>query len=116
MAGKKSFTGQQNPALAFISTQEPENGEKDNKCLQIEARPLYQRDERDETFSATHVKTKDAPEGFKANPLFVETKSRRMQLLVQPSLYDAIKARATAEGRSVNELVHAILEAAIKGD
>jgi len=30
-------------------------------------------------------------------------------------LYEAIKARATAEGQSVNELVHSILEAAIKG-
>lgn len=82
--------------------------------VQIETRPLYQREEA-EASSAAHVKTTDAPEGFKANPLFVETKSRRMQLLVQPSLYDAIKARATAEGQSVNELVHSILEAAIKG-
>lgn len=101
MAGKKSFTGQQNPALAFISAQEPEGG--------AEAR------QDAEASSATHIKTTDAPEGFKANPLFVETKSRRMQLLVQPSLYDAIKARATAEGTSVNELIHSILETAIKG-
>mgnify|MGYP005964692095 FL=1 len=114
MAGKKSFTGQQNPALAFISAQEPEGGAEDKKRLQIETRPLHQREEA-EASSAAHVKTTDAPEGFKANPLFVETKSRRMQLLVQPSLYDAIKARATAEGQSVNELVHSILEAAIKG-
>lgn len=111
MAGKKSFTAQQNPALAFISAQE--GGAEDKKRLQIETRPLYQREEAS---SAAHIKTTDAPEGFKANPLFVETKSRRMQLLVQPSLYEAIKARATAEGQSVNELVHSILEAAIKGD
>lgn len=113
MAGKKSFTGQQNPALAFISAQEPEGRAEDKKRLQVETRPLYKREE--ETSSPAHVKTTDAPEGFKANPLFVETKSRRMQLLVQPSLYEAIKARATAEGQSVNELVHSILEAAIKG-
>ena len=115
MAGKKSFAGQQNPALAFISAQEPESGAEDKKRLQIETRPLYQREAKEEPSSAAHVKTTDAPEGFKANPLFVETKSRRMQLLVQPSLYEAIKARATAEGQSVNELVHSILEAAIKG-
>lgn len=136
MAGKKSFTTQQNPALAFISAQEPE-GETEKKSffppnsaaaalekerqhteekrLQIETRPLYQRKAKEKPSSAAHVKTTDAPEGFKANPLFVETKSRRMQLLVQPSLYEAIKARATAEGQSVNELVHSILEAAIKG-
>lgn len=67
-------------------------------------------------FRIIHVKTTDAPKGFKVNPLFVETKSRRMQLLVQPSLYYAIKARATAEEQSMNELIHSILEAAIKGD
>lgn len=114
MAGKKSFTAQQNPALAFISAQESEGKAEGKKRLQVETRPLYQREEA-EASSAAHVKTTDAPEGFKANPLFVETKSRRLQLLVQPSLYDAIKARATAEGQSVNELVHSILEAAIKG-
>jgi len=74
MAGKKSFTGQQNPALAFISAQEPEGGAEDKKRLQIETRPLYQRKEA-EASSAAHVKTTDAPEGFKANPLFVETKA-----------------------------------------
>lgn len=85
---KKSFTAQQNPALRYIS------------------QPAEEPD---------HIKTTDAPEGYKADPRFIETKSRRMQLLVQPSLYEAIKARATAEGRSVNELVHSILEAAVKG-
>ena len=29
MAGKKSFTAQQNPALAFISAQEPDSGAED---------------------------------------------------------------------------------------
>lgn len=66
--------------------------------------------------SAETVKTTDAPEGFKANPLFVETRSRRLQLLVQPSLYERIKAKATAQGMSVNELVHTILEAGTRGD
>ena len=81
---KKSFSAQNNPALAYISQQQEP--------------------------------TKEVPEGYKPNPLYIETKSRRMQLLVQPSLYDAIKARATAEGVSVNELVHSILEAAVKGE
>ncbi len=68
MAGKKSFKTQLNPAMQFISPQEES------------------------------VKTTDAPEGYKANPLFVETKSRPLQLLLQPSLYERIKARATARG------------------
>lgn len=98
MAGKKSFTTQQNPALAFISAADPAG-------------------EVEKTEQETpHIKTSDAPKGYKANPLFVETKSRRLQLLVQPSLYEAVKARAKAEGQSVNELVHSILEAFIKGE
>lgn len=53
------------------------------------------------------------PEGFKVNPLYVETKSRRLQLLVQPSLYNKLKARAVAEQRSVNELIHVLLDGAL---
>lgn len=113
MAGKKSFAGQQNPALQFISVQEPE-------AAQVVAIPPERKETPAKASSkpekAGRVKTTDAPEGFKANPLYVETKSRRMQLLVQPSLYEAIKARALKEGQSVNELVHSILEAAIKGE
>lgn len=80
---KKTFTTQNNPAMAYISQQQEP--------------------------------AKETPDGYKPNPLYIETKSRRMQLLVQPSLYDAIRAKATAEGVSVNELVHSILEAAVKG-
>jgi hypothetical protein len=54
------------------------------------------------------------PEGFKRNPLYIETKSRRLQLLMQPSLYEKIKARSAEQGVSVNELVHSLLEEAVK--
>ena len=39
-----------------------------------------------------------------------ETKSRRMQLLIRPSLYVKLKARATKEHKSVNELINELLE------
>jgi len=87
MASKKSFKADINPTMQFISAQ-PEA-----------------------TLSASA-----APDGFRINPLYVETKSRRLQLLVQPSLHQKLKARATAEGKSVNELVHSILEHALIGD
>ena len=41
---------------------------------------------------------------------------KRLQLLMQPSLHDKIKARAKAEGSSVNEYIHHILEEAMKGE
>ena len=57
-----------------------------------------------------------APDGYKVNPEYIETKSKRLQLVVQPSLYDKVKARATAGGLSVNEYIHRVLEEATKGE
>lgn len=51
------------------------------------------------------------PEGYKMNPLYIEKKTRRVQMLMQPSLYSKIKARADQEGRSFNQMVHSMLEA-----
>ena len=90
---KKSFKQQINPAMQFITPQE-EPGKA----------------------TETPAKATDAPEGYKVNPLYIETKSRRLQLLVQPSLYERIKEKADAQGQSVNELIHTILEAWIRGE
>lgn len=79
--GKKSFKDNLNPAMQFIST------------------PVEEKPQID-----------TPPEGYKVNPLYIEKKSKRLQLLIQPSLYGKIKARADREGRSVNELIHSILE------
>ena len=54
------------------------------------------------------------PVGYKYNPVFVESKSRRLQLAMQPSLYDRVKAGAVAAGLSVNEYIHQILDAATR--
>lgn len=84
MAAKtKSFKDQLNPAMKFIS-QQPEE--------------------------LTQPQAAEAPEGYKMNPAYIETKSRRVQLLVQPSLHAKIKAIAAAKGCSVNDLIHHILE------
>ena len=83
MAQDKSFKQDINPAMQFISS----TVEKTKDWA-----------------------TPDPPEGFKKNPLYVETKSKRFQMLLQPSLYEKIKARANDEGKSVNEMIHSILE------
>lgn len=114
MAGKKSFTEKENPALAFISTPEPERAE-DTAASRKPAKKAEGKKSNPETSAPAHVKTTDAPEGYKANPLFVETKSRRLQLLVQPSIHEALKEAAKAEGRSLNDYVHVILEKAVRG-
>lgn len=45
----------------------------------------------------------------KPNPIYLETKSRRLQLVLQPSLFEKVKAQAKENGLSVNEFVHQIL-------
>ena len=90
MAQKKSFKADLNPAMQFIST------------------PT--EDER-----GTTTATAPAPDGYKVNPFYIEKRSKRLQLLIQPSLYDKIKAQADAEGCSVNDFIHRVLEDAVKG-
>lgn len=90
---KKTF--KDNPALQFITTPEEEPAEE-------------------VTTSKATSKKKEAPEGYKVNPEFIEVKSRRVQLVLQPSLYDRVKARAKASGVSVNEYVHSVLEEATR--
>lgn len=90
---KKTFKN--NPALQFISTPEEEPAEE-------------------VTTIKDTSKKKEAPEGYKVNPEFIEVKSRRVQLVLQPSLYDRVKARAKANGVSVNEYVHNILDEATR--
>lgn len=86
MATKKKFLNEiANPAMQFISTPEPEP-----------------------------VEISTAPEGYKANPLYIEKRSRRLQLLVQPSLYKRIQILADRNGTSINEVIHSILADAIK--
>lgn len=88
---KKSF--KDNPTLQFISTPE----------------------EQQEAITPKKVnpsQVEPPPEGYKINPLYVETKKRRLQLVLRPSLYDKIKSGASKQGISVNEYVHRILDKA----
>lgn len=50
----------------------------------------------------------------KLNPLYIETKSRRLQLLMQPSLHAKLKDMAEDKKMSVNDLIHTALEEYIK--
>lgn len=85
MVQKKSFKADFNPAMQFISTPTEE------------------------------IKAKEeAPEGYKVNPLYIEKRSKRLQLLLQPSLYDKLKSKADSEGCSVNDKLHKILEEALR--
>ena len=97
---KKSFLAtastreDNNPAMAFISEESIEA--VDGKGEDTLKAPTGEK----------------PPKGYKVNPLYVETKSKRLQLVVQPSLYERIKAASDAEGLSVNEFCHRVLDKA----
>ena len=97
---KKTFTG--NPAMQFITPQEPAEEEA----------PIRAREPKPKAASKKDL----PPEGYKLNPKYVEVKSRRLQLVMQPSLYEKVKARAKAGGLSVNEYIHEILDRETRED
>lgn len=97
---KKTFTNQANPAMAFISTQEP---------------PADQTRENPPAPKKQPTAPARAPEGYKIAPEYVEVKSRRVQLVFRPSLYEAVKAKAAAKGYpSINEYVCTVLAEAVQ--
>ncbi|NCU43801.1 CopG family transcriptional regulator [Candidatus Saccharibacteria bacterium] len=59
---------------------------------------------------------KEAPEGYKLNPEYIEAKSKRVQLLLQPSTVDAIKALAKKKGLSMNEAINEAIQAYLQNE
>ena len=92
---KKTFKDSINPAMSFISQESIDRAEGETPA------------------TADAKKPDKAPEGYKLNPLYIETKSKRLQLLIQPSLHEKLKKKAQAEGTSVNDLVNGILQDAL---
>lgn len=99
MAAKKNFRSE-NPAMYFIGQQGAAEPVPTGK-------PVPGR-------STPSVRQQDTPP-VKLNPLYIETKSRRLSLLMQPSLHDKIKGIARARGVSVNDTIHQILQNYIDG-
>lgn len=97
---KKSFTDA-NPAMAFISTA------KDKEDFAL-TQPTKEELEAKSNQDTVNNVSNGVP--MKKNPEYVETKSKRVQMLMQPSLYNSIKEKAEKEGVSVNEMMHEILK------
>ena len=92
MAKKSFLTEGENPALSFISAESVEAVEKP-------ARPA-----------------ENPPAGYKRNPEFIEKRTKRVQLVLQPSLYEAAKGQAAELGISFNDYIHRVLTEALQGD
>jgi predicted HicB family RNase H-like nuclease len=93
---KKTFQNEFNPALQFISTLPDKKDEKKQE-------PEIQE-----------IETTPAPVPKKRNPLYIETKSKRIQILMQPSLHNKLKTIATQKETSLNDLIHTILEQSVQ--
>lgn len=94
--GKKSFTA--TPSMSFISQESIEA---------VDGKP--------EPTTPTGNKKK-APEGYKVNPEFIEKRTKRVQLLVQPSLYSEAKTICNGLGISFNDFLHRALQEATYND
>ena len=81
MASKRDFK-KNNPALSFISSTSEDDA------------------------VAVMENTAKAPEGYKVNPLYIETKSQRINCLMQPSIVEKAKVTAKARGISLNEMIN----------
>ena len=104
---KKSFIND-NPALRFITeAEQPEEQETKPAPKQTVKAPTRSP-------SRSTSKTKNDEPRYKLDPKYIETKSRRVQLVMQPSLYNKIKQAASKQDISVNEFIHKTLEDALK--
>lgn len=97
---KKSFV-HANPAMAFISTM---GSEEDFLLVNQNAK------EKSSNKNNQKEDKEIKPVPMKKNPEFIETKSKRVQMLIQPSLYNEIKKKAKQKRVSVNEMMHEILK------
>lgn len=113
---KKTFKENINPAMNFISAESIERAEEAE-------RPAAQNLTKPDTEQAKNLiklniepgrEVSAAPAGYKPNYLYIETKSERIQLLMQPSLKAKLKAKAAKDGRSLNDEIHTILAAAVE--
>lgn len=105
----KKFDLQNDPSLAFISAADA-------------AAPDQRQDEPDQSDrqAAGELPTgeelarlkADIPSGYKMNPAYIEVKSKRAQFVFRPSTYQKAVDAAKAEGVSLNEWMHQIIEAA----
>lgn len=113
--GTKKIDFKANPALSFITAPEPEESAEQAQEPPKVSAPVQKTDESAQESTKANAPVPNSntpPAGYKMNPMYVETKSRRLQLVLQPSLYERVKKAAQNSDLSVNEYVHQILDQA----
>lgn len=99
---KKDFT-KDNPALKFINT-DPEGAEEPKATTQQEPEEAPEEIQR-------VILTEKPPKGYKINPAFIETRSKKFYTLMQPSVFKRLDKAAKRKKLSRNEIINiAIIE------
>lgn len=94
-----------NPALAFIPNANEQKAEE-----KPEETPIIEEKKAAADVDQTE-RLRKAPKGYKINPAFLEVKSQRVQLVLQPSVVKRLKKAAAKKKLSVNETANtAIIE------
>lgn len=101
---RKNFKSENNPAMSFISTETKARVDSTEE----KGAPI-----KEEAPSRSGT-MEEAPEGFKKNPAYVETRNKHLQSLITQSLFNSLKERAESEHISVNELVNRLLTEGIE--
>lgn len=123
---KKDFSNA-NPAMAFISQPSQPNQMEEFNLTQPTKKELEAKLEAaSQSTPKARAKAKPRTKATKAtkkevipmkrNPEFIETKSKRVQMLMQPSVYNAIKEISEQKGISINETMHEILKHFVEQD
>ncbi len=110
MSAKKSFRN--SPAMQFLSVSDNED------TTQNTAEPTPAPAEISKTPTPaeepTPVYTPQSTVPMKRNPEYIETRSKRVQLLMQPSLHDGLRKLAQQKDMSLNDLVHHVMQEYLK--
>lgn len=91
----KSVIDRNNPAFSFISSASAE-----------EEAPTTGADQHEQKKPTAEDNTR-----YKLNPEYIEVKSKRVQLVFQPSVKAAAEERASELGISLNEYIHRLIKA-----
>lgn len=100
------------PALMFISQPQEQAQKAEEPAGKKETRghsPQAKKAAQKASKTTPQIRSAQAPRAAQG----AEAKSRRLQLLIQPSLYEAVKARAAEEGTSVNDQISSLLRDAL---
>lgn len=91
---KKDFSDIENPAMQFISSAAPTEEGRQTAKKQLRTSPSL----------------------FKPDYNVVEKRTKRVQLVGQPSLIERAKAKAKTKGQSLNTYINELIENDLKGD